>query len=95
MSTLTICSLSFPDLIPSTARSTASAAAPLPPQLVPLLSHALDNAKTALAKVLPPVKRVNVLEEAEFVEVDGGFEKEKMLQCELPELVSELAILAY
>ena len=50
--------------------------------------------KTALAKVLPPVKRVNVLEEAEFVEVDGGFEKEKMLQCESPESVSELAILA-
>ncbi|KWU46723.1 AAA-domain-containing protein, partial [Rhodotorula sp. JG-1b] len=72
--------ISQQNLIPSTARSTSSAAAPLPPQLVPLLSHALDNAKTALAKVLPPVKRVNVLEEAEFVEVDGGFEKEKMLQ---------------
>ncbi|GAA5866873.1 hypothetical protein JCM3774_004585 [Rhodotorula dairenensis] len=72
--------ISQQNLIPSTARSTSSAAAPLPPQLVPLLSHALDNAKIALARVLPPVKRVNVLEEAEFVDVDGGFEKEKMLQ---------------
>lgn len=40
--------------------------------------------------MLPPVKRVNVLEEAEFVEVDGGFEKEKMLQCKTPESVSDI-----
>lgn len=79
---LPVCSpFACADLIPSTARSTSSAAAPLPPQLVPLLLRALENAKVALDKVLPPVKRVNVLEEAEFVDVDGGFEKEKMLQC--------------
>lgn len=40
--------------------------------------------------MLPPVKRVNVLEEAEFVEVDGGFEKEKMLQCESSETLLSL-----
>lgn len=69
-----------PDLIPSTARSTSSHAAPLPPQVVPLLADSLEHAKTALAKVLPEVKKVNVLEEAEFVDEGAGFEKEKMLQ---------------
>ncbi|GJN91481.1 hypothetical protein Rhopal_004504-T1 [Rhodotorula paludigena] len=68
-------------LIPSTARSTSSSAAPLPAQLAPLLSNSLDHAKAALSKVLPETKRVNVLEEAEYVDEGGGFEKEKMLQA--------------
>lgn len=68
------------DLIPSSHRSTSTAAAALPPQLVPLLADAFENAKTALAKVLPEVKKPNILEEAEFVDDGGGFEKEKMLQ---------------
>ncbi|GAA6046605.1 hypothetical protein JCM3770_006234 [Rhodotorula araucariae] len=69
------------NLIPSTARSTSSSAAPIPPQLLPLLSTSFEHAKTALTKVLPEVKRVNVLEEAEYVEDGGGFEKEKMMQA--------------
>lgn len=70
------------DLIPSSHRSTSSAAAALPPQLVPLLADSFENAKAALAKVLPEVKKPNVLEEAEFIDDGGGFEKEKMLQGE-------------
>jgi hypothetical protein len=70
------------DLIPSSHRSTSTAAAALPPQLVPLLAEGFENAKAALAKVLPEVKKPNVLEEAEFVDDGGGFEKEKMLQGE-------------
>ncbi|BGP21552.1 AAA family ATPase [Rhodotorula toruloides] len=73
--------ISQKNLIPSTARSTSSHAAPLPSQLVPLLADSLEHAKTALAKVLPEVKKVNVLEEAEFVDEGAGFEKEKMLQA--------------
>ncbi|BGP12643.1 hypothetical protein JCM10213_008781 [Rhodosporidiobolus nylandii] len=69
------------NLIPSTARSTSSTAAPLPPQLVPLLSDALDNAKEALAKVLPETKKISILEDAEYVDEGGGFEKEKMMQA--------------
>lgn len=69
------------DLIPSTARATSSSAAPLPPQLVPLLANAFEAAKVALAKVLPDVKRPNVLEEAEWEDDGGGFEKEKMMQA--------------
>ncbi|KPV78316.1 uncharacterized protein RHOBADRAFT_32969, partial [Rhodotorula graminis WP1] len=69
------------NLIPSTARSTSSSAAPIPPQLVPLLSTSFEHAKTALAKVLPEVKRISVLEEAEYVDDGGGFEKEKLMQA--------------
>ncbi|SCZ90409.1 BZ3500_MvSof-1268-A1-R1_Chr1-3g01971 [Microbotryum saponariae] len=73
--------ISQKNLIPSSARATSSAAAPLPPQLVPLLSDSLEAVKTALKRVLPDVKKANVLEEAEYEDDGGGFEKEKMLQA--------------
>ncbi|GAA5878836.1 hypothetical protein JCM1840_000730 [Sporobolomyces johnsonii] len=73
--------ISQKNMIPSSHRSTSSAAAALPPQLVPLLTDSFENAKAALAKVLPEVKRPNILEEAEWVDENGGFEKEKMLQA--------------
>ncbi|KAH9825030.1 hypothetical protein DFH28DRAFT_1016425 [Melampsora americana] len=69
-------------LIPSTSRSSSSAASPLPPQLLPLLASWLDRAKETLSKILPDVKKPNVLEEAEFEEdAGGGFEREKMIQA--------------
>lgn len=67
-------------LIPSTARSTSSVAAPLPSHLQPLLGPSLDRAKQVLSKVLPDVKKVNILEEAQYVQDEGGFEHEQMLQ---------------
>ena len=73
------------DLIPSSARATASAAAPLPTQLVPLLADSLALATKAIDKALPPIKKRNVLEEAEWETDDpneGSFEKEMMLQSE-------------
>ncbi|KAK4705160.1 ATPase family AAA domain-containing protein 2, partial [Phenoliferia sp. Uapishka_3] len=73
--------ISQKNLIPSSARATSSAAAPIPPQLEPLLHDALDAAKLALTKVLPDVKKANVLEEAEWEDEGGGFEKEKMMQA--------------
>ncbi|KAK4057556.1 TAT-binding protein-like protein 7, AAA ATPase [Microbotryomycetes sp. JL221] len=73
--------ISQKNLIPSTARATSSLAAPLPVQLEPLLSDSLERAKTVLAKVLPEVKKVNVLEDAEYEDDGGGFEKEKMMQA--------------
>ncbi|KAM0793371.1 hypothetical protein ACM66B_000826 [Microbotryomycetes sp. NB124-2] len=69
------------NLIPSTARATSSLAAPLPVQLEPLLSQSLETAKAVLAKVLPEAKKVNVLEDAEWEDDGGGFEKEKMMQA--------------
>lgn len=54
----------------------------LPRQLVPLLSKDLERLKTAVDRVLPPVKKRTALEEAEFEDEDGDtFEKELMLQC--------------
>ncbi|KAK4055288.1 TAT-binding protein-like protein 7, AAA ATPase [Microbotryomycetes sp. JL201] len=73
--------ISQKNLIPSTARATSSLAAPLPVQLEPLLSDSLETAKQVLAKVLPEVKKVNVLEDAEWEDDGGGFEKEKMMQA--------------
>ncbi|EGG12523.1 uncharacterized protein MELLADRAFT_88891 [Melampsora larici-populina 98AG31] len=68
-------------LIPSTSRSSSSAASPLPPQLLPLLATWLERAKETLSKILPDIKKPNVLEEAEYEEdAGGGFEREKMIQ---------------
>ena len=72
------------DLIPSTARSTSTLAAPLPDHLKPLLQDSLEAAKSTLGKILPDVKKISVLEEAEFEEdSDAGFAKEKLMQSEL------------
>ncbi|KAJ3781865.1 ATPase with bromodomain-containing protein [Lentinula aff. detonsa] len=53
-------------LVPSSARSSSSAAAPLPTQLVPLLSESLQKAKEILGRVLPLEKKLTALEEAEY-----------------------------
>ncbi|KAH8920741.1 AAA-domain-containing protein, partial [Atractiella rhizophila] len=73
--------ISQKNLIPSTARASSSVSAPLPEQMESLLKPSLEKAKEALAKVLPDIKKVNLLEEAEYEEeVDGGFETEKFRQ---------------
>lgn len=71
------------EIVASSARSASSAAAQLPPQLVPLLSDSLERIKKAVDLALPPVKKRTALEEAEYEDDDGDtFEKELMLQCE-------------
>ncbi|OCF30797.1 hypothetical protein I316_07520 [Kwoniella heveanensis BCC8398] len=73
--------MSIKKIVPSSARSTSSAAMQLPPHLVPLLSSALDRLKATLDHVLPPRKHATALEEAEFEEEEGdSFEKHMMLQ---------------
>lgn len=77
-------------LIPSTARSASSLAQPLPSHLIPLLKPNFDKAITSLSKILPEVRKINVLEEAEFEPFDGdgqegnggsnGFELERKMQ---------------
>lgn len=68
-------------MIPSTARSASSLAQPLPPHLVPLLKPNFDKAITSLSKILPEVRKINVLEEAEFEPFgEGGFEHERTMQ---------------
>jgi hypothetical protein len=73
------------EIVPSSARSTSSAAIQLPNQLVPLLSNDLERLKSAIDLALPRVKKRTALEEAEFEDDDGdSFEKEMMLQCRYP-----------
>ena len=63
----------FVELVPSSARSSSSAATPLPTQFVPVLSDALEKVKEVIQRVLPLEKKLSALEEAEF-EDDGGEE---------------------
>ncbi|KAI0002912.1 hypothetical protein BJV74DRAFT_557600 [Russula compacta] len=74
--------ISVKKLVPSSARSSASVASPLPTQLVPLLSETLDKVKTIIDKVMPIGKKRTALEEAQWEDEDqeGGLERELMLQ---------------
>lgn len=71
------------EIVASSARSTASAAAPLPLQIVPLLNSSLERVRARLSKILPQNKSRNVLEEAEWEDDagdDGGFQRELQIQ---------------
>ena len=72
------------EIIPSSARSSASVASPLPTQLVPLLEEPLARAKAVLDRVMPQYKRRTALEEAEFEDeaAEGALEREMVLQSE-------------
>ncbi|WRT63360.1 uncharacterized protein IL334_000265 [Kwoniella shivajii] len=73
--------MSIKKIVPSSARSTSSAAVQLPSHLVPLLSAPLERIREAIDHVLPPRKHATALEEAEFEEEEGdSFEKHMMLQ---------------
>ncbi|KAG6910179.1 hypothetical protein DXG01_012628 [Tephrocybe rancida] len=75
--------ISIKKLVPSSARSTSSAATPLPPQFGPLLNDALERVKTTISKVLPLEKKLTALEEAMFEDDDGeegALEREMFMQ---------------
>ncbi|KAJ6615527.1 hypothetical protein B0H10DRAFT_1801270 [Mycena sp. CBHHK59/15] len=76
--------ISIKKLVPAAARSSASAAAPLPQQLEPLLGDALERVKGAIAHVLPVDKKLSALEEAEFEDAGGeggALEREMTMQA--------------
>ncbi|KAJ9475045.1 Tat-binding-like protein [Pseudozyma hubeiensis] len=56
--------MSVNKIVPSSARASASAAAPLPERLTPLLGHVVQDAISVLDRILPPVSKRNPLEEA-------------------------------
>lgn len=76
------------EIVPSSARSAASSAQPLPPHLEPLLSRPLDNIKAVLNDLIPSKKNKTVLEEAEWEDdnQDGSFDRELLTQCEFSPL---------
>ena len=63
----------FAELVPSSARSSSSAATPLPIQFVPLLEDTLEKVKQVVHRVMPVEKKLSALEE-------GALEKEKFSQ---------------
>ncbi|KAL8763104.1 MAG: hypothetical protein Q9184_000997 [Pyrenodesmia sp. 2 TL-2023] len=74
--------ISVKKLVPSSERSTSSAAAPLPEHIEPLLRQPLLEIKKVVNEVLPQKKRLTALEEAEFedAEDDRGMKTERMQQ---------------
>lgn len=56
--------MSVNKIVPSSARASASAAAPLPERLIPLLGDVVQDAISVLDRILPPVSKRNPLEEA-------------------------------
>ena len=71
------------ELIPSSARSSSSAASPLPSQLEPLLADTLRTVKEAINKVMPTSKKRSALEEAQWEDdsEESALEREMMMQC--------------
>jgi deoxyribose-phosphate aldolase len=72
------------ELVPASARSSTSAAAPLPTQFVPLLGDSLEKVKQMVDRVLPLGKKRTALEEAEYEDDDeeGALEREMLMQGE-------------
>jgi hypothetical protein len=71
------------EIVPSSARSSSSAASSLPSQLVPLLGEALEQVKNTINQVMPMEKPLSALEEAEYEDVGGeagALEKEVLMQ---------------
>lgn len=65
-------------IIPSSARSTSSGAAPLPSHVQPLLKASLDDLIVKLDNYIPRKKKITPLEEAlleDYNDVDNGFSK--------------------
>lgn len=80
--------VSIKKMIPSSERSSSSGASPLPDHIRPLLSDQLEMIKDCIKTILPEIKRLTPLEEAEYEE-DGdpeeGFEREMMMESKLSE----------
>ncbi|KAF9236912.1 AAA-domain-containing protein [Melanogaster broomeanus] len=74
--------ISVKKLVPSSHRSSSSAASPLPSQLESLLADTLQKVKVAIDKVLPVSKKRSALEEAQWEDdsEEGALEREMLMQ---------------
>jgi len=76
--------ISLKKITPSSERSTASSASPLPDHVQPLLSKQLERIKECLKGIFPEFKRLTALEEAEYeddiTDPEEGFEREMMME---------------
>ena len=73
------------ELVPSSARSSSSAASPLPSQLDPLLAETVGKVKDAINKIMPLNKKRTALEEAQWEDdnEESALEREIMMQCKV------------
>jgi SpoVK/Ycf46/Vps4 family AAA+-type ATPase len=72
-------------IIPSSTRSTSSGSAPIPDHLVSILERPLQSVTLKLDKLIPRVKKLTTLEEAQFEDPtendnDGGFAKQEFIK---------------
>ncbi|KAI0166180.1 AAA-domain-containing protein [Xylariaceae sp. FL1272] len=70
-------------IIPSSERSSASGAAPIPKDVEPLLRHQFKSIIERIDNVFPRKPKVTALQEAMFEpydDADGGFEREELAQ---------------
>lgn len=75
--------ISLKSMVPSSERTVASGAAPLPKQIEPLLRKPLSEIQNLVAEILPRGKKLTALEEAEFEDYpdpDGGLQRERLQQ---------------
>ncbi|KAJ3549156.1 hypothetical protein NMY22_g990 [Coprinellus aureogranulatus] len=74
--------ISIKQVVPSSARSSTSAATPLPPQFEPLLSETLEQAQDVIQRVVPFEKKLSALEEVEFEDgpEETALEREMLAQ---------------
>lgn len=73
------------EMVPSSERSSSSGAAPLPDHVQPLLQRQFESIKECIKTILPEVKRLTPLEEAEYEQEDdedNGFERERIMESE-------------
>lgn len=74
--------ISVKKMVPASERSASSGAAPLPTPIEPLLRKPLADIEDIVAEILPPIKRLTALQDAEFqdAEDDRGMRAERMQQ---------------
>ncbi|KAK9469325.1 hypothetical protein V1512DRAFT_201734 [Lipomyces arxii] len=74
--------VSVKKIIPSSQRSTASNASPLPKRVEPLLWSVMEEIKQMLNHLIPRRKKLTIAEEAMYEEdvTDNGFARENMMQ---------------
>lgn len=75
--------ISVKKMVPSSERSASSGAAALPPTVLPLLQHPLNELVKILDDIMPQKKALTALEEAQFEDSSDGhsFDRERMQQA--------------
>jgi len=71
------------EIVPSSTRSSSTAASPLPSQFTPLLGDTVEKVREVIQRVMPLDKKLSALEEAEFEDEggeEGALEREMLSQ---------------